>query len=169
MVAQATGRTVTLRPTKRPGKYEVNYTIRDADLLTATATIFLTVQPPANRPPIATADQVETAFEKAVTIPVLLNDIDPDGGPLTISSVESAGGGTAVVVGNQIRFTPSEKFSGSTQLQYVIADDGGLTDSAKVTIIVGACSAPVPVLTSDSFVTGYGLSLIHISEPTRPY
>ena len=160
VVAQATGRTVTLRPTKRPGKYEVNYTIRDADLLTATATIFLTVQPPANRPPIATADQVETAFEKAVTIPVLLNDIDPDGGPLTISSVESAGGGTAVVVGNQIRFTPSEKFSGSTQLQYVIADDGGLTDSAKVTIIVGACSAPVPVLTSDSFVTGYGVAKV---------
>ena len=61
------------------------YTITDADGLTATAAVRLTVDPPLNRAPVAADDRAEVVEGDSVTIDVLRNDRDPDNDPLTLS------------------------------------------------------------------------------------
>ena len=68
------------------GQVVATYTIRDGDGLTATSNITLTVQKPLNRPPDARDDATDVVNGGSTTVPVLLNDSDPDGNALSVSS-----------------------------------------------------------------------------------
>ena len=62
---------------------------------------------PASGPPDAADDSATTDEDTPVTIDVLANDSDPDGDPLTITSVTEPSLGTAVVDGDgTIVYTP---------------------------------------------------------------
>lgn len=89
-----------------------------------------------NRAPLANPDLATTPSNTPVSIPVLTNDIDPDGSPLTLVSIVGAvTGGTATVVGTNVNFTPTPSFTGNATFLYRISD-GTLFDTARVTVLV---------------------------------
>ncbi|MBW8865087.1 MAG: DUF11 domain-containing protein [Verrucomicrobia bacterium] len=104
-----------------------------------------------NRPPLAVNDSGSTAKNVAVTIPVLVNDSDPDGDALTIISV-SPTNGTANIVGMNVVFTPTGGFTGTATVGYSITDGFGGTNSALITITV---TNHVPVANGQSVATTF--------------
>ena len=117
------------------------YTISDGNGGTATATVTVTVQ---NRLPIAVNDSVSTAGNTAVTVSVLANDSDPNGDPLTVTSVTSGTNGTVAIVGGLPVYTPNAAFRGVDTFTYTISDGQGGTATATVTVTV-ANRPPVAV------------------------
>ncbi|MGJ8698081.1 MAG: sulfatase-like hydrolase/transferase [Verrucomicrobiaceae bacterium] len=95
----------------------------------------LGLEVPAPPEPSALDDTASTAGEM-VEIAVLDNDLD-DGAPMTLSidSVGVPANGTAVKVGNAIRYTPNGGFYGSDRFRYTVTD-GQYFATATVTISV---------------------------------
>jgi hypothetical protein len=142
-----------------PRTYTVQYTVTDPDGFTGSSQITVVAQPPPNQNPIAVNDGVITDYNTPVTVNVLGNDTDPDGGNIRVVSVgtPSGGGGTASVSsgGSAVTFTPKDGFEGRTTFGYTIEDSQGGRASASVTATVSDCSAPLPVLAPDSANTPY--------------
>src|SRR5438093_1270356 len=87
------------------GTATIGYSISDGNGGTASALITVTVSG-ANDPPVAVNDFTNTVEDVSVTIQALVNDSDPDGDTLTITSV-SPTNGTAVIAGTNVVFTPA--------------------------------------------------------------
>lgn len=68
-----------------------------------------------------------------VTIDVLGNDV---GAGLSLVSIDANSGGTAVIVGNRVQFTPTPGFSGTASFTYTMRDIAGNTSSATSTVTV---------------------------------
>jgi len=98
---------------------------------------------------VAQDDSGSTPKNVAVTIPVLVNDSDPDGDVLAIISV-SPTNGAANISGTNIVFMPTNNFTGTAFIGYTISDGFGGTDTALITINV--TNRP-PVATNDSAST----------------
>jgi large repetitive protein len=137
-----------------------DYVARDAaNALSGPATVTVTVLP--NAPPVAVADNPPAVLEDSgpLVISVLANDSDPDGDPLSVSSVSTptGGGGTAMTTNGQtVTYTPALNFSGTTSFTYQVSD-GFVTSQALVTVTVTPVSDP-PVAVNDVFqVTRYGV------------
>ena len=98
----------------------------------------------SNDPPIAIDDDVATLFNTPITIDVLSNDLDLEGGSLGSPVIQSGPSfGTAIVnPDGTILYTPITGFSGTDSLVYMITDIDGLTDTAQVTILVNQGSNP---------------------------
>lgn len=93
--------------------------------------------PADNRPPVAAADSATTYLTVPVTINVLANDTDPDGNPLTVTSVTQPIKGSAVInAGQTITFKPAAGSSGPVQFTYVVKDAAGGMASATVDVMV---------------------------------
>tara|TARA_R100000027_G_scaffold5589_1_gene4578 strand:+ start:24300 stop:27671 length:3372 start_codon:yes stop_codon:yes gene_type:complete len=86
-------------------------------------------------PPQAVDDQATTDRDEAVDIPVLANDTGGATGDLTLVSTDTVRGGTAVVLSDQVRFTPASGFLGNASFAYTISD-GVDTSSAQVDVAV---------------------------------
>ena len=143
--ASISGTNVVFTPTNNfLGTAFIGYTISDGFGGTASALITVTV---TNRAPVAVNDSTNTAENVAVTIPVLVNDTDPDGDALTIISV-SPTNGTAIISGTNVVFTPATNFVGTATVGYGVTDDFGGTNFAVITI--GVTNRP-PVATPDSY------------------
>ena len=130
------GTTVTFTPEAgTTGAVSFPYTVTDGEL-TATATVTVTVSG-ANLPPVAVADTVRVRPGESVLVDVLANDSDPEGGALTLVSVQSPtdAGGTAAVESGAVRYTPPAEFTGEDSFTYTIADPQGATAQATVTVI----------------------------------
>ena len=97
-------------------------------------------------PPVAVDDYEETQPGTPVTVNALANDSDPNGDPLTLTTLignTNTGNGLFVNSGNgQVTYTPNFDFVGIDQIQYVVCDntplaDGGpLCDTATIHITV---------------------------------
>ncbi|HEX5863775.1 MAG TPA: Ig-like domain-containing protein [Casimicrobiaceae bacterium] len=110
------------------------YTIADPKGLTSSATVAITITG-INHPPIAQPDYAVAKFNTPVTIPVLANDSDPDGDPLTIVSFTSPVYGTvARGPDNTLIYTAFQNFIGMDAFQYTISDGRGGTASTLVTV-----------------------------------
>ncbi len=67
------------------------------------------------------------------------NDTDLDGDTLTITGVSNPVNGTVVLnTDGTVTFTPTSNFNGNATFDYTISDPSGLTDTATVTVAVGA-------------------------------
>ena len=118
------------------GTETFTYTVSDGNT-TATATVFLNINV-INLAPVA-GDDTETVAEDSTAnaIAVTNNDTDPEMDALAISSVGVPDmGGTAVVNGATIEYTPLADFVGTETYTYTVNDGNGNSDSAKVTMIV---------------------------------
>ena len=74
-----------------------------------------------NRPPVADDDTATTSAGRAVNIPVLTGDTDPDGDALTVESVTTPGDGTATINANgTVRYTPDAGFVGTDTFDYTV-------------------------------------------------
>ncbi len=97
-----------------------------------------------NQPPNAVNDSFTLNVGVALNLSVLNNDNDPEGQPLTITSVSTSTFGTTSIVssGTKVRFVSNR--SGSDTFTYTISDGHGGTDTASVNITVLADPEPCP-------------------------
>ena len=73
---------------------------------------------------------------------LLDNDTDVDGPALSISSVTSGTGGTAVLnPDGTVSFTPDADFNGAASFTYVVSDGKGTSDVGAVTVNVAPVGA----------------------------
>lgn len=82
-----------------------------------------------------------------VEIPVLANDHDPGGDPLTVTGTSNpAHGSVNVMADGAIRYYPNGTFTGTEVFTYDLADGRGDTDRATVTVQVD----PAPTTTTST-------------------
>ena len=145
------GTTITYQPNAGfAGTGSFSYSISDGHGGSASASVTVVVLPQPNQPPVANFDSATTSVGVGVTIPVLANDSDPNGDPLTVTSVTSVVGGSAAInAGNTITYTPAAGFSGTGSFTYSISDGRGGTASAGVSVTVTAALTVDTTVSSD--------------------
>ncbi|MEC9291283.1 MAG: Ig-like domain-containing protein [Pseudomonadota bacterium] len=153
---------VTYTPTANyHGPAEIEYTIEDEHGATDTAIIRVTVRS-VNDGPQANDDAFTTPEDTAITMTsaqILSNDTDPEGDPLSITSViVVSGGGTAVLnADGSVTYTPAADYNGPAVLEYVMTD-GTASDSAFININVTPVN-DAPDANDDSFTTAEDTAL----------
>ncbi|MDX1545779.1 MAG: Ig-like domain-containing protein [Rhodothermales bacterium] len=135
-----------------------------------------------NTPPNATNDAAATTPGTAVDVDVLDNDLDPEGGALTVAAIASPPAqGTATIIdgGQRVRYTPPAGFAGTVTFTYTAEDPLEGQDTATVTVTVN--TAPVAqddaastlvdqpveiaVLANDTDADGQTLTIDAIASP----
>ncbi|HOX25751.1 MAG TPA: Ig-like domain-containing protein [Candidatus Krumholzibacteria bacterium] len=102
---------------------------------------------PDNQPPVAADDDVTVSATAPATLSPLVNDVDPNGDPLTIVSVVvDATAGTARVApgGETIAYWPPAESAALDELDYLVTDCAGAVDSARVAIHFGETGVEPP-------------------------
>lgn len=133
------------------GSDSFSYTIADADGLTATASVAVTVQAPANEPPVANPDSAVTRTGEPVRIDVLGNDSDPDDDPLAVVAVGQPGNGSAALGGDgRITYTSLPGFTGTDTFSYTVEDGRGGSAVGQVTVLVNPAGNRPPLTRPDS-------------------
>ncbi|MFC4067195.1 Ig-like domain-containing protein [Actinoplanes subglobosus] len=155
------------------GVDEFTYVVGDGAGGRDTGTVSVTV---TDHRPVAVPDRATTPYQRTITIPVLDNDVDPDGS-LAVVSVGTPGDGTAAVDGDQVVYTPSEGFSGVATFAYSTRDALGQSAGSTVTVAVSpAPQAPdkeaathpnqpvvIPLPTVDE--NGIGITVTSVGQP----
>jgi hypothetical protein len=102
----------------------------------SVAATYTTVVAPPEHSPLAANDSASVAEGHSVTIPVLANDVDPDGDPLTVTSVGADAGADITINADQtISYAPHALTCGQDSFSYTISDGRG--GSASATVVVG--------------------------------
>ncbi|WP_391482031.1 Hint domain-containing protein [Nereida sp. NH-UV-3] len=90
-----------------------------------------------NSAPIARDDTAATVESIPITVDVIANDEDPEGGALKITSAfVSATQGTVEIIANKIVFTPVDDFTGEAAINYTAEDlEGNAADAIAVVTV----------------------------------
>jgi PKD repeat protein len=132
------------------GVHTITWSATDSAGNTGTATQTVTV---TNNAPVANADSATTNEDTPVTVTVLANDSDIDGGALSVASVTQGANGAVVInLDNTVTYTPNANFNGSDSFSYTISDGNGGTATATVNVTVTAVNDP-PVAANDVATT----------------
>ncbi|MHC4611285.1 MAG: Ig-like domain-containing protein, partial [Planctomycetota bacterium] len=105
------------------GFYDVTVTAENSmdSAFAASAGAAYVVSAAVNQAPVALDDGATTSQDTAVTVPVLVNDSDPDGDPLSVTSAgQGANGATSVNGDGSVTYTPNAGFSGSDSFGYSV-------------------------------------------------
>lgn len=120
------------------GNYSVKLTVRDDDGATGDVTHTVTVNPPANAPPVASPDSYSTLAGQVLTVAapgVLQNDSDPENAPLTAELVTQPTQGLVLLnPDGSFTYFPGT-VSGQESFTYS-ASDGTQSTTTTVTITV---------------------------------
>ncbi|MBX2862582.1 MAG: tandem-95 repeat protein, partial [Leptolyngbyaceae cyanobacterium MAG.088] len=145
------------------------YTVSDGNGGTDTATVNITVTS-VNDVPLANDDAVTTKQNIAVEVPVLNNDTDIEGDPLTLLSASGASNGTIETQNNQVLYTPNTDFVGTDTFTYEVSDGNGGTDTAivNVTIIEPGNRVEDGLLSLYTFDEGSGTTVFDVSGVGNP-
>ncbi len=162
------------------GTVTYEYTVTNECDQVATGTVTVLV----NQPPTAKPDSANTQRNQSVDVDVLANDSAGESGDvLTIVEVGSASGGVASIRNGQVHFKPTPGSTATGSFVYTIADEGGLRDSASVTVTIGndppvavddqssgtlqpGSSITVDVTSNDTDANGDALSVVASPGPT---
>jgi len=118
------------------GSYYVNVTVEDGRGGSDYSNFTLTVDD-VNEPPTAEDDYATILEDNSIIIDVLANDTDSEDGMPTLNTITiQPTHGTATIIGDQIEYTPNPEYNGIDAFEYQVIDNGGLTDTATVTITV---------------------------------
>ena len=131
------------------------YTVIDGLGARATGIVRVGISPQLGgaRNPVAVEDEVTMRPGGTVSVQVLANDSDPDGGALTITRVEpNSKDILARIVGDIIKVTPP-KAPGRYGLIYTIENTHGGTSSAFLTVVVRADAPRAYPVVNDSVLT----------------
>ena len=92
------------------------------------------------KPPVAVDDELGARPGRTTSLPVLLNDYDPNGDPIIVSEVgtisKSVGRVAIVGDGQRLQVTLSPRATGTVTFPYTITDGNGGSDTATVRIRV---------------------------------
>ncbi|GGK87517.1 hypothetical protein JOE58_001058 [Curtobacterium luteum] len=92
------------------------------------------------KPPVAVDDRLGARPGRTTSLPVLLNDYDPNGDPIIVSEVgkiDDAIGRVAIVAeGQRLQITLSDRARGTVSFPYTITDGNGGSDTATVRVAV---------------------------------
>jgi hypothetical protein len=127
------------------------YTVSDGNGGTDTGVVTVAVTA-VNDDPVAVTDTQTTVEDTPLTIDpatLVANDTDVDGNTLTVTDVGTPVGGTVVLNGGMIIFTPASNFSGTASFLYMISDGNGGTDTGMVEVTVTPVNDP-PVAVDDT-------------------
>lgn len=119
------------------GTDSFSYTVIDAlgSQAVGTVRIGISTKLDGSRVPIAVADEVVTQPDRTVAVQVLANDSDPDGGVLTVTSVEpTTEGATAKIDGDLVRITVPDT-EGRFGFIYEIENKWGNTSTNFITVV----------------------------------
>ncbi|HLF41162.1 MAG TPA: cadherin-like domain-containing protein, partial [Acidimicrobiia bacterium] len=137
----------------------------------------------ANEPPVAVDDLVSIDEDTPITVDLLTNDRDPDGGVLTLRSVGTPMRGSAAVVGGSVLYTPNPDYNGTDFFTYTVADDRGDTATGRVNVTIKSVddkpkavddtasaledtAVAIPVLANDTGL-GDGIATLTASGPSK--
>ncbi len=134
------------------GPDEFTYLVRDAFGATAKATVLVGIAPasPVDQAPVALDDLVTARPGREVAVPVLANDIDPEGDTLQLmGGVEGAELSPEAVLDRVVVQTPTEP--GTYSARYTIRDSFRAEATAALTVTVTA-DAPLraPIARDDA-------------------
>jgi len=166
-IVNATTGVVTFTPALNyAGPATISYSIKDANGLTSTATISVTVLP---KGPTAVNDATTTPLNTPVDITVLSNDI-AGSTPIDVTSVTllsstqspaSSGSFTVNHTTGVVTFTPASGFTGTATINYTIKDGNNLTSTATISVTIETS------LTNDFPATGFGTLAFEDLWPSR--
>ncbi|MEM9274339.1 MAG: Ig-like domain-containing protein, partial [Cyanobacteria bacterium P01_F01_bin.143] len=150
------------------GNESFSYHVSDGKGGEDTAFVTVDVKPPANQAPNASNDREMTEQGVPVRIDVLANDSDPDGDPLSVTSVEgqsisvgqtiSTDNGSVTLQANgELNFTPDASFVGNESFSYHVSDGKGGEDTAFVTVEVKPPANQAPNASNDREITEQGV------------
>lgn len=120
----------------------------DADGVSTGTMSFINIEnviTPADGAPVANPDSVSTPQFTDVTINVLVNDTDPTGQPLTVTSATATNGDVTINPDGTITYSPNRDYNGpDDSITYTITDPDGNTSTSTVTVtIVNVNDLPV--------------------------
>jgi hypothetical protein len=124
------------------GPDSFQYIVSNAGGYSGVATVSVNVAaPPVAPQPTPQPDIAEVYSRNTVLISPLVNDSDPSGYPLTITSVSSNGGGAPSIVngGTQISYqapTVATRFNKIVTLTYTVSNGHGSSASSTITVTV---------------------------------
>lgn len=137
-----------------------SYEVSDGNGGTDRATVEITVvNDETNTAPEPRDDTAVARAGQEISIPVLINDDDPEGDPLQLVSVSEAPG--SINIDDRlgiITFTPASDFSGEAVFEYTVSDDRLLEGTATVTVDVVPASGrnQRPIAEPDLYVAAAG-------------
>lgn len=140
-VDHTTGEITFTPPADFFGTVSFQYNVANSVGLYGTPTTVSLIVAPVNDEPEALDDIFLADRDTATLLPVLKND--DKGGPyeansvvlITLPSGSTTAGGSVVVVGDQVQYTPAANFTGFDTFTYTI-DDEGMESTATVTVEV---------------------------------
>ena len=122
-----------------------------------------------NLAPNAANDSILAPEGQAVTISVLTNDRDPEGGALTVTRATAPfNGSVAVNADGTITYTPNPGFDGTDSFTYTVCDPGGECATATVIVTVTNTNGPPQPVTASSLTVAKGATwqpLVFIDTP----
>lgn len=162
---------VTLTGPLTGGRASAAYTVTNGfTAAQGTVTVVEIPEPPVRQPPVAVPDRAAVRVGDVVDIPVLANDVQPDGDRLSLDpALVSAPGGQAGLLfasGDRLRFLAPATPGDVTAVYRVDAPDGQWA-TAAVTITVREAdatvnAAPVPALVTARVIAG---ETVRVSVP----
>ncbi|MCW4386687.1 Ig-like domain-containing protein [Salinibacterium sp. SYSU T00001] len=131
------------------------YTVMDSLGARATGTVRIGISPPLQeaRNPVATADEVTTKPGGTISVQVLANDIDPDGGTLSVIDVEPNTSDVEAEIEGEVVVVVVPEEPGQYGLIYTIENDFGGTSSNFITVTVDAEAPYAHPLANDTVLT----------------
>jgi hypothetical protein len=131
----ANGELVYTPNTDFTGKDSFTYTITDGNggFDTATVAVMVKGHDGCSICTIAESDEAYTTVGKPVIINVLSNDT---GSGISIVDLDNPKHGTAMIVGDSVKYTPEAGFMGTDSFWYGIKDDKGYETSALIVVYI---------------------------------
>ncbi len=139
---------------------------------TDTATVTVTIEPPANTAPTAATDSVTTECNAPISINALSNDTDPENDTLSIVSFTQATNGVVTQDANgQFIYTPNANTCGTTDsFTYTISDGNGGQSIGTVNVTVNdpVNNPPKAVDDSETTLVDQPVTLDSLSNDSDP-
>ena len=122
----------------------------------------------SNKPPVALDDALVIEQDSGpVTIAVLDNDFDPEGGTLSLISAFAALGSAVAEANNTVTYTPPSGVWGSDTVVYEVIDDLGLQSSAQINVQITEPELTIAVSSENTLIieAGTGAISVTITDP----
>jgi hypothetical protein len=137
------------------GMRALTYYAHDGNSSSSLATVTLQITP-RNDNPTTADDYLATDPSTPVTFTATGNDVDPDGDPLQLDSVDAADHGTVEMVDGNVVYTPDDGFTGTDTFGYTVVDSHGAAATGQIHISVGSFPAGLPTETIATVIADPG-------------